>query len=186
MTSRQTAIETQPFGPITRHPEAIAPLTSIPFLLMHVAAIYALFIESSWVDWFVCGFLYVLRMFGITAGFHRYFSHRSYQVGRVTQFALAFIGSMSAQKGVLWWAAHHRHHHKQSDLDDDIHSPKRGFWWSHVGWMLSTKYDETHYDKIKDFARYPELVWLNRYWLVAPVSLAVSLFAIGGTSLLFV
>jgi stearoyl-CoA desaturase (Delta-9 desaturase) len=85
------------------------------------------------------------------------------------------------QKGPLWWAAHHRHHHKHSDQADDIHSPTlRGFWWSHAGWILASKYDETRYEQIKDFTRYPELVWLNRFHLVPSVAYFLALFAIGG------
>lgn len=166
------------------HADKMDLVTSIPFFLVHIAALGAFLVETDGFDWLMCLLLYVVRMFAITAGYHRYFSHRAYRVGRVTQFILAFIGSMSAQKGVLWWAAHHRHHHKYSDLEEDIHSPKRGFWWSHVGWMLCTKYDDTRLDKIKDFAAYPELVWLNKYWLVAPVLLAVMLFSLGGVGML--
>jgi stearoyl-CoA desaturase (Delta-9 desaturase) len=79
--------------------------------------------------------LYFGRMFFITAGFHRNFAHRAYKTSRVMQFTLAFLGSTSCQKGVLWWAAHHRSHHRYSDTERDIHSPKRGLWWSHVGWI---------------------------------------------------
>src|SRR3954463_9491930 len=114
-----------------------------------------------------CAATYALRMFGVTAGYHRYFGHRSYKLGRVAQFAMAFLAQSSAQKGVLWWAAHHRYHHRHSDDERDIHSPVRtGFWWSHVGWILSNQFD--NYDKrlISDFETYPELRWLNKYhWL---------------------
>jgi stearoyl-CoA desaturase (Delta-9 desaturase) len=164
--------------------ERVALVSSIPFFLVHVAALAAFWVETSSIDWAVCAFLYLIRMFGITAGYHRYFSHRAFRVGRGTQFMLAFIGTMSAQKGVLWWAAHHRQHHKYSDKKEDIHSPTRGFWWSHMGWILSTKYDETPYDKIGDLTRYPELVWLNRNWVLPPVLLALFLFSVGGLGML--
>lgn len=166
--------------------EKIAFLTSTPFLVVHLLPLAALYTGATLADWIVCFVLYAVRMFGITAGYHRYFAHRSYKVGRVTQFVLAFLGSMSAQKGVLWWAGHHRHHHKYSDMDEDIHSPKRGFWWSHVGWMLCTKYDETPYERIKDFAKYPEIVWLNKNWWVPPTMLGVAVFLIGGWSMLWI
>lgn len=166
--------------------ERLAPIRSLPFFLLHLAPLGAFWTGVTVTDVVVCVALYIVRMFGITAGFHRYFSHRTYKVGRITQFALAFLGSMSAQKGVLWWAAHHRHHHKHSDTDEDIHSPRRGFWWSHVGWMLCHKYDDTRYELIKDLTQYRELVWLNRYWWVAPLSLALGLFALGGWSMLLI
>src|SRR5207249_3441344 len=85
-----------------------------------------------------------------------------------------------AQKGALWWAAHPRDHHKYSDEEGDIHSPLRGFWWSHMGWILCEKFQETKFDNIKDFARYPELRWLNRHYLVPPTLLAVVMLAVGG------
>ena len=158
---------------------------SIPFLVVHALAVGAFFLDFGWTEVALCIGLYYVRMFFITAGFHRYFSHRSYKMGRVMQFLMALGGTTSTQKGVLWWAGHHRHHHRHSDQPDDVHSPKRGLIWSHVGWILCTKYDETPWEKIKDFAKYPELRWLNRYHLVPPVALAVLLFAIGGWSWLF-
>ena len=95
---------------------------------------------------------YYLRMFAVTAGYHRYFSHRSYKTSRVFQFLLAFLAMTSAQKGVLWWAAHHRHHHKYSDQEEDFHSPlRRGFWFSHVGWILSADHVRADLNLVKDF-----------------------------------
>ena len=124
---------------------------------------------------------YVVRMFGITAGYHRYFAHRAYRTSRPFQFALAVIGGTSAQKGALWWAAHHRDHHRDSDGPDDVHSPvQRGFWWSHVGWFLSTRYNATRLDRIKDLARYPELRFLDRHHAIPPALLALGLFLAGG------
>jgi stearoyl-CoA desaturase (delta-9 desaturase) len=160
--------------------DKIAWITSFPFAVMHVVPFLAIWVDVRPTDWLICLALYYVRMFGITAGYHRYFAHRAYRMGRVTQFVMAWIGSMSAQKGVLWWAAHHRIHHKYSDLPGDIHSPKEGVFWSHMGWMITATYDETDWDRIKDFQKYPELVWLNKYWLVAPVSLAVACFLLGG------
>jgi stearoyl-CoA desaturase (delta-9 desaturase) len=158
-----------------------------PFVIMHILPFFAFFTGTRVIDWVVLLVLYYVRMFGITAGFHRYFAHRAYKMGRFSQFCLAFLGSMSAQKGVLWWAGHHRHHHKYSDMENDIHSPlQRGFWWSHVGWILAHKYDETPFENIQDFAAYPELRWLNKYWLVAPISLAVATFVLGGWSMLLI
>ena len=110
-------------------------------------------------------------MFCITAGYHRYFSHRAYKMGRVAQFLMAFGGTTAVQKGPLWWASHHRIHHRYTDLDGDVHSPRDGFWWSHVGWILSTKYKDTDLDGIKDFAAYPELRWLERHNWIGPWSL---------------
>jgi stearoyl-CoA desaturase (delta-9 desaturase) len=120
-------------------------------------------------------------MFGITAGYHRYFSHRSYRTSRLFQFVLAWIGCSALQKGPLWWAAHHRHHHQHSDQKEDLHSPQqRGFWWAHLGWILSAKHDATHSDAIRDFSRYAEISWLNRFWAVPGILLGVTCLITAG------
>jgi stearoyl-CoA desaturase (delta-9 desaturase) len=99
----------------------------------------------------------------------------------VFQFLLALLGTTATQKGVLWWAAHHRDHHRFSDQPEDIHSPVlRGFWWSHLGWILSNRYSATKLERIRDFARYPELRWLDRHHVVPAVVYAVALWAVGG------
>jgi stearoyl-CoA desaturase (Delta-9 desaturase) len=124
---------------------------------------------------------YATRMFGVTAGYHRYFSHRTFKTGRVFQFLLALLGTLSVQKGVLWWAANHRHHHRHSDDEHDIHSPsQRGFWWSHVTWILSNRHGETKANEIKDFAQFAELRWLNRFHIVPPLIGLALLYVVGG------
>jgi stearoyl-CoA desaturase (delta-9 desaturase) len=161
-------------------------IAAIPFFLVHLLPLGAFFVQVTWKDWVLCGVLYVTRMFCITAGYHRYFSHRTYKMGRVAQFVMAFGGTTAVQKGPLWWASHHRAHHRFTDLDDDVHSPRDGFWWSHVGWILSTKYKETDLDGIKDFAAYPELRLLERFNWVGPWALGIACFAIGGWGGLFI
>src|SRR5439155_24852297 len=166
--------------------DRLDPLTSLPFFAAHGVALVGVFLVGfHWWYPLVAVALYYARMFFVTAGYHRYFSHRAYKTSRWFQFVLAFGASMSAQKGVLWWAAHHRDHHKYSDQPEDIHSPRQmGLWWPHVGWILSRKYDQTKFDRIKDFAAYPELRWLNKYHLVPPVLLAVAITLIGGWPML--
>lgn len=152
-------------------------IKSLPFFGVHVACLAAFWTGVSWKAILLCWALYVIRMFGVTAGYHRYFAHRSYRTTRFFQFVLAWIGSSAVQKGPLWWAAHHRHHHQHSDQEADVHSPEQeGFWWSHVGWILSSKYAATDFNAIKDFAKYPELRWLNRFHVVPGVLLAVGCF----------
>src|SRR5262245_25631796 len=122
---------------VRRQDERISRMSSIPFAIMHVLPFLAFFTGLHWWDAILFFVLYYVRMTALTAGYHRYFAHRTYKTNRVFQFIIAFIGGAAAQKGALWWAGHHRHHHKYSDQDDDIHSPtKRGFWWSHCGWIL--------------------------------------------------
>jgi stearoyl-CoA desaturase (delta-9 desaturase) len=147
---------------------------------MHLACLLAFRVGVSAVAVAVCLVLYGLRMFAITAGYHRYFSHRSYKTGRKFQFALGCLGTMAAQKGPLWWAAHHRRHHGTSDTADDLHSPAvRGFWWSHVGWFLCRKYGDTEVRLIRDLASYPELRFLNKYYALPPAALAVFMLVLG-------
>ncbi len=155
-------------------------LSAIPFFAVHLAPLAAFFVVVTWQDWVLCAVLYVTRMFFITAGYHRYFSHRSYRMGRVPQFLMAVGGTTAVQKGPLWWASHHRLHHRFTDLDDDVHSPRDGFWWSHVGWILSTKYKDTDLTAIKDFSAYPELRLVERTAWLGPWVLALACLAIGG------
>ena len=168
------------------HDDIIYPDT-IAFVSVHLACFGAIWTGVSWTAIWVAVALYVVRMFGVTASYHRYFSHRSYKTSRFFQFCLAFLAQTSAQRGVLWWAAIHRHHHLHSDTPEDIHSPEHmGFWASHVGWIFKPKRNAADYSTINDFTKYPELVWLNKYHLVPPFILAVSMFFIGGWQLLVV
>src|SRR3989475_12730179 len=122
----------------------ISLLLSLPFALIHVAALLIFFIPFHWYYLVTCLVLLVVRMFFVTAGYHRYFSHRSFKTSRVFQFEMAVLATTSTQKGVLWWAANHRHHHRYSDTQDDLHSPSLlGFWWTHVGWILSDRHNAT-------------------------------------------
>jgi stearoyl-CoA desaturase (Delta-9 desaturase) len=169
-----------------RNGEALSLLQCAPFMAVHVATIGIFFVGFRWWYPLLALTLYAMRMFFVTAGYHRYFSHRTYKTTRAFQFLLALMAETSLQKGVLWWAAHHRHHHRFSDQLDDIHSPtRRGFWWSHVGWILCKRYNETRAELVPDLARYPELRWLNRYHLVPGISMAVILFLAGGWGVFF-
>lgn len=143
-------------------------LRGLPFIVIHIAAVVgAILVAPTWTAVSIGIGLYVLRMFGITGGYHRYFAHRSYRTSRWFQFVLAWIGCSAMQKGPLWWAVHHRRHHKHSDQEDDPHSPiVNTVWWAHVGWVISGKFRKAPYHEIKDFGRYWELRWLNRlHWL---------------------
>src|SRR3984885_12325517 len=161
--------------------DRIPLIRSVPFVAVHVACLAAFFLKFHWSYLIVCLAMYFVRMFFVTAGYHRYFSHRSFKTSRVFQFVIAFMAMSSAQKGVLWWAAHHRHHHRHSDQELDLHSPTLfGFFWSHVGWIMSDKYNDTRLNYIGDFAKFPELRWLNKYHMVPPVALGAVIWLIGG------
>jgi stearoyl-CoA desaturase (delta-9 desaturase) len=154
---------------------------AIPLILVHLLPLLAFYTGTKWQDWVVCVALYWIRMFGVTGVYHRYFAHRTYKTSRWFQFLLAFLAMTSSQKGVLWWAEHHRTHHKLSDQDGDPHDSRRGFWYSHIGWLYDRN-EATNYGNIKDMARYPELVFLNKLWVLPPLILGVAVWAIWGWS----
>ncbi len=156
---------------------------AVPFVLVHLACLGAIWTGVTWQALTLGVLLYCARMFGVTGGYHRYFSHRTYKANRAFQFFLAFLAQSTAQKSVLWWGAKHRHHHLYSDGEEDIHSPRHtGFFYSHVGWIFDRKNETTDLAKIDDFARYPELVLLHKYELVPAIILALLCFATAGWS----
>jgi stearoyl-CoA desaturase (delta-9 desaturase) len=119
-------------------------------------------------------------MFAITGFYHRYFSHKAFKTSRPVQFIFAFLAASAAQRGPLWWASHHRHHHAHSDHPEDPHSPRQhGFFWSHLSWFLANKNFRLKKERIKDWLQYPELKLLDRFDVVAPLALALGLFALG-------
>ena len=158
----------------------------LPFAVVHILALGGLFTGATWQDWVCCAVLYFARVFGVTAGYHRYFSHRTFKTSRVMQFLLAVLAQTTMQRGALWWAHHHRHHHRYSDTEHDVHSASQwGFLHSHISWIYDGTH-ETDYAKIKDFARYPELVILNKLFYVPPVMLGFAVYFMLGWSGLFV
>jgi stearoyl-CoA desaturase (delta-9 desaturase) len=155
---------------LTRRARSIAwSRGNIAFFGLHAAALGVFVVGWSWAAVLAAALTYAVRMFGITGGYHRYFSHASYRTSRAFQFALGWLGASAAQKGPLWWAGHHRNHHLYSDTEKDIHSPRReGFWWAHVGWILSDRFDAVDWRAIRQFARFPELRFLDDWhWLPA-------------------
>jgi stearoyl-CoA desaturase (Delta-9 desaturase) len=155
----------------------------LPFLMVHAGGFLAIWSDISWPAIATCVVLYWLRMFAITAGYHRYFSHRAYSTSRAFQFVLAFLAQSSAQKSVLWWAAKHRHHHLHSDSDKDVHSPSRnGFFYSHVSWIFYRRNDAVDLMKVSDFSSYPELMWLHKLELAPAIVLAGLCFLFAGWS----
>ncbi len=171
----------------TRPPAVPTPVddilypTAIPFVLIHLAAFAAIWTGVSAWSLILCAALYVLRMFAVTGGYHRYFSHRAFNTSRIFQFVLAFLAQSTAQKSVLWWAAKHRHHHLHSDTTDDVHSPRHtGFVYAHLGWIFARKHDVADLATVPDLARYRELRWLHRFEQAPALILALACFAFGG------
>jgi len=152
----------------------------IPFILIHIGALAALWAHFEWYLVWVALFLFVIRMFAITGFYHRYFAHKTFKTSRLMQFIFAFIGSTAAQRGPIWWASHHRRHHLNSDRHNDHHSPHtHHFLWSHMGWFLAKKNFLTDRKVVRDLIKFKELVLIDRFDWVPPVLLLLSLFVIG-------
>ncbi|MGD9584770.1 MAG: acyl-CoA desaturase [Lysobacterales bacterium] len=163
-----------------RRDDRIDWLRGAPFVAMHVALLGVIWVGVSPIALGVAVALYALRMFAITAFYHRYFAHRTFKTSRVVQFLFALIGVASAQRGPLWWAAHHREHHRHADTQGDPHSPSvSGLLWSHVGWFLTRRHFRTDLSRVRDLSRFPELRWLDRFDALVPMLLAVALYALG-------
>jgi stearoyl-CoA desaturase (Delta-9 desaturase) len=171
-----------PDGPdkMRNEPDKVDWMRCIPFVILHVGCLGVLWVGVSPVAVWTAVALYVLRMFAVTGIYHRYFSHKTYSTSRGGQLFLALWGATTVQRGALWWAYHHRHHHQHSDEEEDAHSPHvHGFWWSHIGWITSRRNFPTDYSKVKDLAKFPELVWLNRFDTVVPILFAFAVFGLG-------
>jgi stearoyl-CoA desaturase (delta-9 desaturase) len=175
-----TDYSAEPPEVIRAMPDGVNWVRCLPFVILHAGCLGVIWTGWSWFAVWTAVALYFIRMFAVTGVFHRYFSHKTYSTSRVGQFLLALWTGTTVQRGALWWAYHHRHHHQHSDDPEDAHSPHvHGFWWAHIGWITSRRNFPTDYSKIKDLAKYPELVWLNRFDIVVPVLFAASLCLLG-------
>ncbi|HEV7279814.1 MAG TPA: acyl-CoA desaturase [Pirellulaceae bacterium] len=155
---------------------------SSPYWALHLACLLAFVpgVGFSWLALGVCVALYAVRVFALTAFYHRYFSHRTFTTTRWFAFVGALLGNLAAQKGPIWWAAHHRDHHRYSDKEQDVHSPVvHGFIWSHMLWFLTPENFKTNISNVPDLYKRWELRLIDRYEFVAPIALAVGLFFLG-------
>jgi len=161
-------------------PKRVDWLRIVPLIFMHLMCLGVIWVGWSWAAVTAALLLYLVRMFAITAFYHRYFSHKAFKTNRFWQFVFGILGNAAVQRGPLWWAAHHRHHHRFTDQEQDVHSPSRhGFWWSHIGWMTSKANFPTRHKFVAEWARYPELRWLNRFDIAIPILLALALYLCG-------
>ncbi len=164
----------------TQQSREIAWFRAMPFFALHLGCLAVFWVGWSWPAVIVAAVLYAIRVFALTAFYHRYFSHRAFKTSRWFQCVGAILGMAAVQRGPLWWAAHHRRHHRHSDDPQDLHSPYHGgFWWSHMGWFLTKEHFKKNPHEIKDFTKYPELRFLDRYDLLVPLALAALLYALG-------
>jgi stearoyl-CoA desaturase (delta-9 desaturase) len=165
--------------------ETVAPFSPrhlafvVPLILLHLGCLLVFVVGFSLPALAVFMLSSLIQVFGITAGYHRLLAHRSYRTSRAFQFVLALFGVLAGQNGPLWWVGHHRHHHSRSDTADDTHSPLRGFFWSHMGWLFSASCIPVRRHLVADLARFPELAGLERYSYLANLAFALLLFGVG-------
>jgi stearoyl-CoA desaturase (delta-9 desaturase) len=122
---------------------------------------------------------FVLQV-GVWAGYHRYFTHRSYKTHPWFEVVLAVVGSLASQGGLFWWVAVHRHHHRTADTEEDFHSPYHGFWRSYMGWLLRDDVDDRIKANVSPDLRRPHLLWVERHDLGIRVAYAASLALLFG------
>jgi sn-1 stearoyl-lipid 9-desaturase len=160
----------------------------IALAIFHVGAICA-FLPGLF-SWQAVGVALLLHWItgglGITLGWHRLLSHRSFQVPKWLEYFFAFCGTLALQGGIIWWVGLHRHHHLHSDQDVDHHDSKKGFIWSHVRWMCFEVPAESDIPRFtKDMVSDPFYQFLNNYFFPLQVALGVVLYAIGGWPFVF-
>ncbi|TVQ53318.1 MAG: acyl-CoA desaturase [Spirulina sp. DLM2.Bin59] len=154
--------------------------------------VHGLVLLTPWFfSWSALGMFLLLHWLfgsiGICLGYHRLLSHRSFQVPRPLEYAIAIIGALALQGGPIFWVAGHRLHHAHTeDVTLDPYSAQRGFWWSHMLWLLYPQPEFFNYEEYERFA--PDLArqgfyrWLNRYFLLLQVPLLLLLYLGGGWS----
>jgi stearoyl-CoA desaturase (delta-9 desaturase) len=146
----------------------------------HLACLGVIWVGVSPIAFGVALALYIVRAFGVTAGFHRLLAHGAFKCGRGVQFALALLGSLASQGAPLWWVSHHRNHHRYTETPKDIHSPtRRGFWYSHMGWMVDKACFEGSGTNVKDLHKFPEIKALSRFYPAILLLQGAAIYALG-------
>ena len=176
-----------PEASLTSERPPINWVTTIVLALFHIGAIAALFM-FSWRSFAIAAFLFWMATgLGISLGYHRLHTHRSYQVPLWLEYFFAVCGTLTLEGGPIFWVATHRIHHQNSDQPGDPHSPREGAFWSHMGWILvgDAKHNNTRMmaKYAPDLTKHRFYVWLNDYHWVPLVSLGVLLLAFGGIPL---
>ena len=167
--------------------QGLNKFTAIVLVLLHIASIIALF-RFSWKNLIIAVvFYYLTTGLGISMGYHRLHTHRSYKVPRWLEYFFALCGTLTLEGGPIFWVAVHRLHHQLSDQPGDPHSPRDGAFWSHVGWIL---WGETNHNNTRVMSKYaPDLakhkfyVWLTNYHWVPNVALGIVVLVFGGIDL---
>ena len=163
--------------------------TTIAMVFFHLGALVGLYF-FTWKLFLITVLLYwATTGLGISLGYHRLHTHRSFKVPTWLDYTFAVCGALTLEGGPISWVATHRIHHQKSDQLGDPHSPRDGAWWAHVGWLM---FGEANHSNTRAMAKYaPDLakhkfyVWLNNYHWVPVVGMGVILLALGGWPLFF-
>lgn len=157
--------------------------TAIVLWSVHIGALFAPFF-FSWSAVAVCLVFYVLSAMGITFAYHRMLTHRSFKCPKWFEYLATCFGAMACQGGPIAWVAVHRLHHGHADRDGDPHGTDKGFWWAHMGWMLSKpphKLDPTMRTRMaRDLESDPVYRWIDRGYILGAVGLGFVLLKLGG------
>ncbi|MEO1211205.1 MAG: fatty acid desaturase [Cyanobacteria bacterium J06638_20] len=155
----------------------------VPTIGLHLGALFA-FLPSnfSWSAVGVAVFLHCVTIgLGISFGFHRLASHRSLRVPKWLEYFLIFCGTLASQGGVLGWVGFHRLHHRHTDQPQDPHDSTRGFWWSHISWLMHDVPRLKDLDPvIRDIANDPFYRFCHKHYIALQLALALILYALGG------
>jgi stearoyl-CoA desaturase (delta-9 desaturase) len=154
------------------------------FWTVQASALLAFAVPFRWAFIALWAASHFVRAIGLTLAFHRYFAHRAFKMNRIARFVWAWVATSAMQKGPLWWAGHHVNHHKYADREGDPHSPMvSGVYYAHIGWFLN----DARHDKlepgnpvVRDFSKAPEILFLERWFVLPPLLFAIAMFAIGG------
>lgn len=162
----------------------ITTLAIVIFWTVQASAVLVFFVPFTWALVALWAGSHFLRAIGLTLTFHRYFAHRAFQMNRAARFFWTLVGTAAMQKGPLWWAGHHVNHHRFSDRDGDPHSPSiSGVYYAHIGWFLN----DARHDRLaasnpvlRDFSKAWEIAFLDRWFFLPPLLLAVAMYLLGG------
>ncbi|MDF1586753.1 acyl-CoA desaturase [Marinimicrococcus flavescens] len=152
---------------------------AVPILLLHLACGLIFLTGFSGPAVAVLLASFAVQVVGITLGYHRLLAHASFKTFRPVRFVLALCGVLACQNGPLWWVGHHRHHHRHADTEEDVHSPRESFFWSHMGWLFSPDCIAVRRELVRDLARLPEMRFLERGFYPLVLAYAGLLFLLG-------
>ena len=147
----------------------VAYILGVPLVVVPASAWYVATHGVTWVEFLVAVVMWWATGLSITAGYHRLFAHKGYKASLPVRLFFAVFGAMAGENSVIAWASDHRYHHQHTDTDQDPYSAKKGFWFSHVGWILRGSVWGETYDNVPDLRRDPILRWQHKYWLAIAV-----------------